>query len=125
MFSNLKEKIKSKTEDFSIKDKSTELWDKFYPKIEETVINGFLDIAEDKLKNEEDVKLVIHKVYELLPTLVRLTLSREFFVEKICLHKEKILEKVISVKNERQLDENKMLDMPETLVIEKTNNSND
>lgn len=125
MLSNLKQKFKSNTEDLSIKEKSTELWDKFYPKIEDTIVNGFLDIAEDKLTNEDDIKLVLNKVYELLPTLVRLTLSREFFIEKVFVHKEKILAKVISVKNERQLTDSSLLDVSKTLEIETKNNASD
>jgi len=87
MLSRLKDKIK--TESVDIKSSGTEMWEKFYPKFEGVIVNGFLDVAEDKLTNEEDLKLVIHKVYELLPTLVRLTLSRDFFTDKVFVHKEK------------------------------------
>lgn len=115
MFNSFKEKIKSTAEELNAQDKGTEIWDKFYPKFETVIINGFLDIAEDKLTNEEDVKLVINKVYELLPTLVRLTLSRELFVEKIFIQKDKILEQVILKKGERKLieDERLLLNSPQ------------
>ncbi len=101
MFNRLVSKVKNQAENVNIKDKSSAIWDKYYPKFEDTVVNGFLDIAEDKLSSEEDILLVIHKTYELLPTLVRLALSRDFFTEKVIAQKHNILAKVVLKKEQR------------------------
>ena len=63
-------------------------------KVENLVIDGLLVLTEDKLINETEIRAVIAKVYELLPTPIRLVLPRDFIINKILEQKGPLLNKV-------------------------------
>ncbi len=48
-----------------------EMWKQNSSKVENLVIDGLLGLTEDKLINETEIRAVIAKVYELLPTPIR------------------------------------------------------
>ncbi|MDM3410747.1 hypothetical protein OGW14_04205 [Citrobacter sp. Cb018] len=52
--------------------------DKYRLLLENIVINGLLNIAEDKLSDDAFVEVVFNKAYELLPVPVRLVVRREW-----------------------------------------------
>lgn len=54
---------------------------KYKPLLENIVINGLLNIAEDKLNDDVFVESVLSKAWELLPAPVRMVVKREW-----CLH---------------------------------------
>lgn len=95
----------------SVKDKlpqaSSEIWKQHGSKIENLVVDGLLNIAEDKLINETEIRSVIAKVYELLPTPVRLLLPRDTIINKILEQKGPILAKVSDVRSKRKTSSNK------------------
>ena len=70
MFDQLLNKVKEQ-----VSNVSPELWKQHGSKIESLVVEGLLNIAEDKLINETEIRNVIRKVYELLPTPVRLVVT--------------------------------------------------
>lgn len=66
-------------DDNSIKDKAQALFDEHWDKIEAFLIKGLLGVAEEKLQDEEFMSTIFEKAYELLPTIVRLVISRKTF----------------------------------------------
>lgn len=81
---------------------SPELWKQHVSTIETLVVDNLLNIAEDKLINDSDIRAVIAKVYELLPTPVRLVLPRDTIIDKILEQKAPILAKVASAREKRK-----------------------
>ncbi|ATO20352.1 hypothetical protein BS636_12075 [Acinetobacter sp. LoGeW2-3] len=79
-----------------------ELWKQQRRKIESLVVDGLLDLAEDKLVNETEIRAIITKVYELLPTPVRLVLPRDFMINKILEQKGPLLKKVTDTRQKRK-----------------------
>ncbi len=51
--------------------------EKYRAIVENVVFNGLLGIAEDKLNDDEFINNLFNKVYEILPTPVRLIISLE------------------------------------------------
>ncbi|MFO4565917.1 hypothetical protein AAHC35_00065 [Klebsiella quasipneumoniae subsp. similipneumoniae] len=58
------------------------------------VINGLLNIAEDKLNDDVFIESVFNKAYELLPTPVRLVMKREWCLNYLQTQKAPLLEKL-------------------------------
>ncbi len=63
------------------KDKANIYFEKNWNLMEKILVDGLLSMAEDALKDEKNIKMFFEKAYELLPTGVRLVISREKFVE--------------------------------------------
>ena len=80
----------------------TELWKQNSSKVESLVVDGLLGLTEDKLVNETEIRAVIAKVYELLPTPIRLVLPRDFIINKILEQKTPILNKVQEARLKRK-----------------------
>ena len=97
MFDQLLNKVKAQ-----VSNVSPELWKQHGSKIESLVVDGLLNIAEDKLINETEIRNVIRKVYELLPTPVRLVLPREMIINKILEQKGPLLTKVSHAREKRK-----------------------
>ena len=97
MFDQLLNKVKAQ-----VSIVSPELWKQHGSKIESLVVDGLLNIAEDKLINETEIRNVISKVYELLPTPVRLVLPREMIINKILEQKGQLLTKVSHAREKRK-----------------------
>ena len=90
MLNQLLNKVKEQSSQLN----PSELWKEHSGKIEKQVIDGLLGLAEDKLVNEVEIRAVIAKVYDLLPTPVRLVLPRDFMINKILEQKGPLLQKV-------------------------------
>ena len=52
--------------------------EKYKQLLDKIVINGLLNIAEDKLSDDAFIESVFNKAYELLPVPVRMVLKREW-----------------------------------------------
>lgn len=85
----------------AVSGKSNELIDQHWPKIERVVVDGMLNVASDKLKDEASVMLVLERAYEALPTLVRLALPRERYLEIVVKRKEPLLARIDDVRARR------------------------
>ncbi|EJB3895885.1 hypothetical protein LD632_15125 [Salmonella enterica] len=68
--------------------------DKYRLLLENIVINGLLNIAEDKLSDDAFVEVVFSKAYELLPAPVRIVLKREWCLSYLQSQKAPILVKL-------------------------------
>lgn len=68
--------------------------DKYRLLLENIVINGLLNIAEDKLNDDSFVEVVFSKAYELLPAPVRIVLKREWCLSYLQSQKAPILKKL-------------------------------
>ena len=97
MFDQLLNKVKEQ-----VSNVSPELWKQHGSKIESLVVDGLLNIDEDKLINETEIRNVISKVYELLPTPVCLVLPREMIINKILEQKGPLLTKVSHAREKRK-----------------------
>lgn len=102
----LSEKIKDKAE--SVKESHSvaniqSLLDEHWTKIESKLVHGFLSIAEERLYDEEFIETAFDKSYELLPTAVRLIISRKRFLafanSKSDILRQKVTEKRLALNN--------------------------
>lgn len=64
---------------------------KYKQLLDKIVINGLLNIAEDKLSDDAFVESVFSKAYELLPVPVRLVVKREWCLGYLQSHKAPLL----------------------------------
>jgi len=84
------------------KEVANDYFDKSWPIIEKIVMDGLLSLAEEALKDEKNIKMFFEKTYELLPTGVRLVLSREKFVELSMKKRDPLLLSLQEYKLEKQ-----------------------
>lgn len=68
--------------------------EKYQQLLNNIVINGLLNIAEDKLNDDVFIESVFNKAYELLPTPVRLVVKREWCLNYLQTQKAPLLEKL-------------------------------
>lgn len=93
--SSLEAAKKSTTENITAtKSKAKDVFDKNWPKFEEVIVKGLINITEEKLKDDKALAAAFEKAYELLPVPVRLVLSRDNFLNFCMLKREPLLEKV-------------------------------
>ncbi len=85
----------------SSSSKLQELFDQNYPKIEPIIVNGLLKIGEEKLKDDKLLNTIFDKGYEILPFPVRLIISRARFHEFTMTHRDSLLQKVMTLKDQR------------------------
>ncbi len=78
-----------------------DFWTRHKDLIEKIVIDGLIGIADDKLSDKEFMLSSFETLYELLPTPLRLVISRDFFINKCIAQKDVIQIKVIAVKKNR------------------------
>lgn len=78
-----------------------ELWAQHGDTVEKIVVDGLIDVAEDKLNDQEFVLSSFETIYELLPTPIRLVISRDYFLRKCFAQKEILHTKVLTVKSQR------------------------
>jgi len=95
----------------AVSGKGHDLIDQHWPKIERVVVDGLLNVASDKLKDEASVQLVLERAYEALPTLVRLALSRERYLEMIVKRKGPLLARIESARARRQANAEESIKM--------------
>jgi hypothetical protein len=110
MFSSFKGKAKA-IADLSVQkagaavsssnSKLQELFDQNYPKIEPIIVNGLLNLAEGKLKDNNTLNTIFEKGYEILPFPVRLIISKNRFLEFTMSRRDSLLQKVMTLKEQR------------------------
>lgn len=83
-------------------DSVTGLWSRYYPQIEKLLVDNLLEITEDKILSDDVLSILILKVYELLPAVARLTLSRDLFLKLVLKGKKPILDKVSKIREKRR-----------------------
>lgn len=84
---------------YSGKTSVAELYNKHGETIENIVINGLVEVAEEKLHDEVFLKMFLEKTYELLPVSMRMVISREIFMNFCLKYKEPLLLKVQECKH--------------------------
>ncbi len=110
MFTSFKDKAKEiadlaaqKTE-VAVSSSSTklqDLFDQYYPKIEPIIVNGLLKIAVDKLKDDKSLNTIFLNAYKMLPLPVRLIIPKHRFLEFTMTHRDPLLQKVLTLKENR------------------------
>ncbi|EKN4819851.1 hypothetical protein OZ813_000847 [Yersinia enterocolitica] len=106
-FGRLKDKLsfarKTSPVDIPIEtvEQSVSRLSKYKPLLENIVINGLLNIAEDKLNDDIFVESVFSKAYELLPAPVRMVEKREWCLSYLQSRKTPLLVKLQLYRDER------------------------
>lgn len=75
-----------------------------WPLIEKILIDGLLQIAEEKLRDDVFLADLFEKTYELLPAPVRLIIKRDKYLSFCLKRKEPLLIRVSHFKEERKLE---------------------
>ncbi|MGE5034974.1 MULTISPECIES: hypothetical protein [Yersinia] len=78
---------------------------KYKQLLDNIVINGLLNIAEDKLNDDAFVESVFSKAYELLPAPVRMVVKREWCLSYLQSRKTPLLVKLQLYRDERSRPE--------------------
>lgn len=101
--SDLKKSIqeKSVTGSSLVKDKSKILMSEQWPKIENLIAKGLIDIAEEKINDEDFMNTVFSRSYELLPTIARFALPREKYLAFAHTKRESLFLKVVELKEKK------------------------
>lgn len=110
------------TDDGAIKDKAQALFDEHWDKIEAFLIKGLLGVAEEKLQDEEFMSTIFEKAYELLPTIVRLVISRKTFFGFIEPKRNDLMIKIGELRDEWVETEN-LKDTQDSLALLDDNSS--
>lgn len=92
---------KSVTGSSLVKDKSKIIMSEHWPKIESFIAKGLIDIAEEKINDEEFMNTVFSRSYELLPTIARFALPREKYLAFAHTKRESLFLKVVELKEKR------------------------
>lgn len=74
--------------------KASVFLDNNWGRVENVLVNGLLTVTEEKLKDDEVFIMLVEKAYEMLPTPVRLILSRTTFINHTLSHRESVLAKL-------------------------------
>jgi len=80
------------------KDSASEAINKHWPMIEKVVVNGLVGLTQEKLNDEKFMTSTLGSIYELLPTPVRLVVSRDKFISSCLVNKEQVLLRIESYK---------------------------
>jgi hypothetical protein len=83
-------------------EKGSALVEQHWQTIERVTVDGLLSVSAEKLKDEAMIKDVLERAYEALPTVVRLVLPRERYLEIVIQKKQPLLAKIEGARNRRQ-----------------------
>ena len=92
---------KSVTGSSLVKDKSKTLMSEQWPKIENFIAKGLIDIAEEKINDEDFMNTIFSRSYELLPTIARFALPREKYLAFAHTKRESLFLKVVELKEKK------------------------
>jgi hypothetical protein len=81
------------------KNGTNSILDKYWPIVEELLLDKLLTVAGDSLNNDEALEQVFSTAYELIPTPVRLVLPRDTFIQFCMCKKEPLLKKLEEYKS--------------------------
>jgi hypothetical protein len=84
------------------KEKSKQSIDKHWPAIEKLVVERLAGIKEEKLRDKAFLESTFDKVYELLPTAIRLVVKRDKFIGYCMGQQEHIVRRIEVYKSERE-----------------------
>lgn len=82
------------------KESANAMYEQYGPAIENVVVNGLIDVAEEKLQDEMFLKASLEKIYELLPVAVRMIVSRDVFFDYCLARKEPLVVKIKGYKEQ-------------------------
>ncbi|MCP1441503.1 hypothetical protein J3D54_000635 [Pseudomonas sp. GGS8] len=85
--------------------KASEFLENNWGKVENVLVNGLLTVTEEKLKDDEVFIMLVEKAYEMLPTPVRLILSRTMFINHTLTRRESLVAKLREKKALRLLND--------------------
>jgi len=83
-------------------EKGSALVEQHWQTIERVTVDGLLNVSAEKLKDDAMVKDVLERAYEALPTVIRLVLPRERYLEIVIQKKQPLLAKIEGARNRRQ-----------------------
>ncbi|CAB3668973.1 hypothetical protein LMG26685_03668 [Achromobacter mucicolens] len=83
-------------------EKGSALVEQHWQTIERVTVDGLLSVSAEKLKDDAMVKDVLERAYEALPTVVRLVLPRDRYLEIVIQKKQPLLAKIEGARNRRQ-----------------------
>jgi len=83
-------------------EKGSALVEQHWQTIERVTVDGLLSVSAEKLKDDAMVKDVLERAYEALPTVIRLVLPRERYLEIVIQKKQPLLAKIEGARNRRQ-----------------------
>ena len=83
-------------------EKGSALVEQHWQTIERVTVDGLLNVSTEKLKDDAMVKDVLERAYEALPTVIRLVLPRERYLEIVIQKKQPLLAKIEGARNRRQ-----------------------
>ncbi|WP_313620079.1 hypothetical protein [Achromobacter sp.] len=83
-------------------EKGGALVEQHWQTIERVTVDGLLSVSAEKLKDEAMVKDVLERAYEALPTVIRLVLPRERYLEIVIQKKQPLLAKIEGARTRRQ-----------------------
>lgn len=80
--------------------KSTDIFETYWPMIEESVVSGLLTATTDGLADETTLQTALERAYIILPPPLRLVLSRPKFVAFGMQKRDFLLRKLNALKSE-------------------------
>ena len=83
-------------------EKGSALVEQHWQTIERVTVDGLLSVSAEKLKDDAMVKDVLERAYEALPTVIRLVLPRERYLEIVIQKKQPLRAKIEGARNRRQ-----------------------
>lgn len=75
-------------------------FEEYWPIAERILVDGLIDVAHDRLKDDEAYLGVVNTLFELLPTPIRLVLPRAALERHSLKHRDTIIQKIESRKAE-------------------------
>ena len=85
----------------SKKEAATEIFDRHWPTMERLLVDGLLDVAEDRLGDDQFVDDLLRRLYAPVPLPIRLLITEDYFVKKCGEKKPDLLALVVEKRRER------------------------
>lgn len=95
--------VSESTDIFSAtKEKSVNAIEKYWPSVEKLVVEGFIGVSEEKLKDQVFLETTFSKVYEFLPVAVRVLIEKDKFIAYCLRHREPLVARLEVIKLGRE-----------------------
>ena len=79
-----------------------EAMERYWPSVERVLVDGLLDVAEDRLQDENFLQDTLRRLYAPAPLPLRLLVTEDFFVKKCMTKKDALLGLVLEKKQGRK-----------------------
>lgn len=76
--------------------------ERYWPSVERVLVDGLLDVAEDRLQDENFLQDTLRRLYAPAPLPLRLLVTEDFFVKKCMTKKDALLGLVLEKKQGRK-----------------------